>query len=461
MKFLFVTLVLLGGAVSQIHASTIGVTSLKELAAYAAESGNTVKMKPGVYRMSDLLTEDGIEQRLKYAKSRAEKIPSKRLEAGMLLFSGHNNQFDLTGVTIEVDTQFLSAFKGCYVIELMIIGRRNAIKGLTLTDIGTEPTAKGGTSLAVYGDDNTLKAVTLNVRGSSPYGYGDLLGKGGGSIVRLQKHSGLLISGTNTKLLGCRVISRAMGHCFFIQGGINTYFEDCYAEGEMRSTDDMLAETSGLAFDNDFKSVYNPKLIQPGYMKSLQECGFRTYGKGGPEQRTTGKVTLVNCTAKNVRVGFALNANEETNPVDLRNCTALGCERGFYLKKAVASDCRGDAMYGPLLYLIGEEPSKVELTLLPETSDRTVHAVATISGAGHEVLIKGSRTAAHPIMLGYSPPSAGEISAPISEGVAEDVKLINETGMPILVSNLAEDCFVASKGTVDDRGVNTKILDIK
>lgn len=375
----------------------------------------------------------------------------------MLLFSGHNNQFDLTGVTIEVDTQFLSAFKGCYVIELMISGRRNSIAGLTLTDIGNEPTVKGGTSLAVYGDNTTLKEVTLNVRGSSPYGYGDLLGKGGGSIVRLKKHSGLLICGTNTKLLGCRVISRSFGHCFFIQGGINTYFEDCYAEGEMRSTDDMLAETSGLAFDNDFKSVYKPKVIQPGYMKSMQECGFRTYGKGGPEQRTTGKVTLVNCTAKNVRVGFALDANEETKPVDLSNCTAVGCERGFYLNKVVASDCQGDATYGPLLYLIGEEPSKVELTLLPETSDRTVHAVATISGSGHRVSIKGSRNAMHPIMLGYRPPSAGEISAPISEGAADDITLVNETSMPIVVSTLAEDCTVTSDGTVRDSGKSTKI----
>jgi hypothetical protein len=249
-----------------------------------------------------------------------------------------------------------------------------------------------------------------------------------------------------------------MGHCFFIQGGINTYFEDCYAEGEMRSTDDMLAETSGLAFDNDFKSVYKPNVIQPGYMKSMQECGFRTYGKGGPEQRTTGKVTLVNCTAKNVRVGFALDANEETNPVDLRNCTAIGCERGFYLNKANATACRGDAMYGPLLYLIGEESSTIDLTLLPEISDRTVHAVATISGSGHEVSIKGSRTVEHPIMLGYNPPSAGEISVPIGEGAASKVMLKNETSMPVEVGTLAENCTVFSNGTVSDKGTKTKIF---
>jgi len=67
----------------------------------------------------------------------------------------------------------------------------------------------------------------------------------------------------------------------------------------------MLAETEGPAFENGFKSVYQPNVIQPGYIKSLNECGFRTYGRGGPAQRETGVVTLVNCVAKNVRVGFA------------------------------------------------------------------------------------------------------------------------------------------------------------
>jgi hypothetical protein len=449
----------LGVAVADASAAKLkGITTMAELADYAAQNGNNIKMKPGVYQMSDLLTEDGIEQRLEYAKARAEKITSKRLEAAMLLFSGHHNQFDLTGVTIEVDTKFLSAFKGSYMIELMITGRGNSFKGLTLTDIGNEPTSKGGTSLAVYGDDTLLKEVTLNVRGSSPYGYGDLLGKGKGSSVRLQKHSGLLVCGANTQLLGCRVISRSMGHCFFIQGGRNTYFEDCYAEGEMRQTDDMLAETSGLAFENNFRTVYKPNVIQPGYMKSLQECGFRTYGKGGPEQQMTGKVTLVNCTAKHVRVGFALDANADTDPVDLKNCTALGCERGFYLNKAHAVECRGDAMYGPLMYLKGEEASVIDLTLLPDTSDRIVHAVATLCGSGHTVSIKGTRGQLHPIMLGYGSPPAGEISVPIPESPAEGIKLTNETMMPVWVSQKAVDCTVMSRAPVQNDGDDVTVV---
>lgn len=433
-------------------ARTIGITSMQELAEYAALSGNTVKMKPGVYRLADLLTDELIAQRKK------ETAEAETRDTYLFLFSGHNNSFDLTDVTIEVDTALLSAFKGCYIREFLITGNRNTIKGLTVTDIGNQPTSRGGNSLSIHGDNTVLNGVTLNVRGSFPYGYGDLLGKGSNSIVRGRKHSGLLVCGTNTKLLGCKVVSRSFGHCFYIQGGINTYFEDCYAEGEMRPTDAMLAETSGPAFDNNFRSVYKPNTIQPGYMKSLQECGFRTYGSGGPEKRKTGAVKLVNCTAKNVRVGFALHADEDTRPVQLENCAGIGCERAFYLNKAYARDCRGDAMHGPLLYLVGEEPSKVDLTLLPETSDMTVHAVATISGKGHEVSIKGSRGKELPIMLGFNPPGAGEISAPISVGEAEDIKLVNETRMPVLVGEKAHDCMVVSNGEVKNNGSNIKIL---
>lgn len=449
----------LGIAVADVSAAKLkGITTMAELSEYAAKSGGNIKMKPGVYQMADLLTEDGIQLRKERSKARAKKIKSKRQEAAMLLFSGHNNQFDFTGVTIEVDTRFLSAFKGSYMIEIMITGKRNSFKGLTLTDLGNGPTDKGGTSMAVYGDDAMLTDMTLNVRGSSPYGYGDLLGKGKGSVTRLQKHSGLLISGTNTKLFGCRVMSRSLGHCYFIQGGVNTYFEDCYAEGEMRSTDDMLAETEGVAFENNFRTVYRPNVIQPGYMKSMQECGFRTYGSGGPEQRKTGKVTLVNCTAKNVRVGFALHADEDTTPAKLTGCLGVGCERAYHLDKAHVIDCRGDAKYGPLLYLFGDKPSNIDLTLLPDTSDRIVHAIATICGPGHTVSLKGSRDEERPIMLGYMRPSAGEISLPISESTAVDITLTNETGMPVLVSEKAEDCIVTSNGPVTNEGRRVKVI---
>ena len=206
------------GGIPAAGTSTMTITSMQELAECAAQSGNAVTMKPGVYQMGDLLTEDSIAQRIQEAAKRAKAADSNRPQASMLIFSGSDNRFDLSGVTIEVDTRFLSAFKRCYICEFLIAGNGNTIGGLTVTDIGNLPTACGGNSLSVYGDDNILINVTLNVSGSSPYGYGDLLGKGGKTLVAGKKHSGLLVCGTNTKLLGCKVITRAVRSCLFHSG---------------------------------------------------------------------------------------------------------------------------------------------------------------------------------------------------------------------------------------------------
>jgi len=147
----------------------------------------------------------------------------------------------------------------------------------------------------------------------------------------------------------------------------------------MRSTDDMLSETSGPAYDNDFASVYEnrkgEKKITPGYMKSLCEDGFRSYGAGG--------LTFVNCTAKNMRGGFELR----TRDARLENCEAISCERGFWIgSDSKVTNCRGNAEYGPLLYVEGRD-AKIEMELLPAESDMTVHALAAICGMGHQITI--------------------------------------------------------------------------
>ncbi|MFI4910237.1 MAG: hypothetical protein ACIAQZ_01075 [Sedimentisphaeraceae bacterium JB056] len=434
-------------------AAMVQVEDLNQLAKYAALSGNQIKMTAGVYRLCDYLTDEMVAARQAEAMAQAKEQGRKKGEAFMFEFSGSGNVFDLTGVVIEVDTRFLSAFKRCYIREFLISGNGNTIKGLTITDIGNEPTYMGGNSVSIQGDNNTLVNVTVNLRGSYPYGYGDLLGKGGNQVVSLKKHSGVQICGTNTKITGCRIFNRSFGHCFFIQGGINTIFTDCYVEGQMRPTDQMLAETSGPAFENGFASVYTNRdgenKIAPGYMKSLNECGYRTYASGGPENRPTGKVTLQNCIAKNVRVGFALHANEQTEPVSLENCEAVGCERGYYINKGRLAECRSDAIYGPMLYLEGNEPSVIEMCLTAVKSDYKVHALATIAGKDHKISFDqkaGIDTGKKlPIMVGYGMPVAGEISAIIPEAAAEGIVIANNTDMPVELGQMAQNCKVIEK----------------
>ena len=50
-----------------------------------------------------------------------------------------------------------------------------------------------------------------------------------------------------SKLINCRVHMRAMGHAIFVQGAEDTLIEDCHVDGLLRPTNEILAETSGLA----------------------------------------------------------------------------------------------------------------------------------------------------------------------------------------------------------------------
>ena len=179
---------------SAIGVSGATISSVASLASSAGNSNQTIVMTPGVYQMDDYLTPTVI----------ANTVADSRGYSAMINFSGSNNTFDFTGVTIEVDTDLLDDF-GTKVMEFYVTGDNVHIKGLTVTDIGELSTFSGGQSFTVDGEDNTIEGVTLNVRGSSPYGYGDLLGKGNPNLVAMQKHSGMLIEGLNIDIIDCSV----------------------------------------------------------------------------------------------------------------------------------------------------------------------------------------------------------------------------------------------------------------
>ncbi|PQV49014.1 putative secreted protein (Por secretion system target) [Jejuia pallidilutea] len=433
--------------------SQIVVSSIAELASAASQSGQTVTMTPGVYEMADYLTPTVI----------SNNTPADAFgRRAMIRFSGSNNTFDFTGVTINVDTDLLNDLGG-HVIEFHLTGNYINFKGLTVTDIGNSPTASGGQSMTVSGDHITVENVTLNMSGSSPYGYGDLLGKGGGALVPMRKHSGLLVGGLNVNIIGCSIYSTSFGHLFFIQGGRNVLFQDCYAEAATRTTDDMLAETSGPAFDVGFQAVYpnynGEKVITPGYTKSLSECGFRTYGSGANGYNTEG-VTFINCIARNTRVGFAL---EVGSPLLVQNCEATGNEAGFNVKNVTIENSRGDAVNGPLLYLSGDD-SDVELELMPTLPTTTLHAIATIAGNNHNVTLTKwndeTRTQDHKILVGATRPTGTNPFSPLGSTATSAVVLNNCTEMPVEILSNTSSSIINTTGAVINNGIgNTVITD--
>ena len=449
-------------AVAQQAPAVVEIGRVKELAAYAAMSGNHIRLKPGTYRMSDYLSDDVIAEVKKDVPAGPGRAP-----VWMIRFAGSNNHFDLRDVVLEIDTTLYPKLPRGYTRCLFVPGSNNVIQGLTIRNTGPN-LGSGGNILSIFGDGNRLEDVTLYVSGSKPYGYGDLLGKGGPNLVGLQKQSGIMLAGRDTIVRRCKVISRAFGHCFYVQqpSGIttdNVRLEDCYAEGVVRSTADMLRETAGPLRELNFGAIAENRdgrfLVVAGYMKSLVEDGFRTYGG-------TGRVTLINCTAVHTRAGFEVNGPDEGDrKTILDGGNAIGCERAYLLgSNVLVRNSRGDTQYGPLLYLRGGRNADIELEWTGRGSDYTVHALATIAGEGHRVRLftrepeigddlsspARERVApAVPIMLGFGMPAHAEMASPIRPAAAKNVTLINEIPrVAIIRGGDALDCIVETSGAV-------------
>jgi hypothetical protein len=435
----------LGCLASEARAEVVTVSNLTQFAEVAARSNQTVRLLPGVHRLADHLTAETLQQ-IRAGVDRSHRRPP----VPMFVFRGDNNRFDLRDVVLEIDTTLYAKLpQGGYTRCLIIAGNGNHLDGLTIRNTGPQQ-GSGGNILSIAGVSNTVENITLNVHGSFPYGYGDLLGKGGPNLVGLQKQSGIQVLGNGSVLRRCRVISRAFGHCFYIQEGKDIRLEDCYAEGEMRATSEMLRATNGPAFKLGFRSVYENRdgryFMVPGYMKSLVEDGFRTYGSAGA-------VTLINCTAINTRAGFEIGAPDHS-PVKtvLRNCVARGCERAYLIgSHTIVRQSRGDAKYGPLLYLQGGRESDVELELDGGGSDYTVHALATIAGTNHRVWLTAAPHESSlpniPIWFGFGMPAHAEMASPIRPAATRNVTLRNEIPhVAVISSDTPQDCKIETVG---------------
>lgn len=305
-----------------------------------------------------------------------------------------------------------------------------------------------------------MRGVNLFVKGSSPYGYGHLLGKGKPTgIVELHKHSSLLVSGCNTKLLNCKVVTHAYGHGIVMQGAVNTHIEGCYVEGKMRPTDEILKERKGVSYENEFKTIYPPGVVEPNRMIALSEDGIRTYPHGGYVGRRTEGLTVINTTVRHMRSG--IDASVHIPPTIISGCTTIECqEKGYSIGSGgVITNSRGDAKYGPLLTFQRTDVKNchIELELLPDDSSYKVERLAEISGSGHYIKLTNYsgevRKSPLPIVFGESfwgdvhifRQPDGDMSKFVN---AKSVTLINETSMPTKFAVNSSNCKLFTNGDV-------------
>ncbi|WP_405607892.1 SGNH/GDSL hydrolase family protein [Polaribacter sp. Asnod1-A03] len=450
-SILLFSLIVFSLQAKSVSRDTIFIKSVEKLAKYAGKSNVLVKMKPGEYTIKSIKI--GELSVFKYGKNNKKKGDFRI--GSLIHFSGNNSQYFLTGVTLNIDGELHKNYPKSEFSEFLVSGNNNYIKGLKGKDVGAVTPAHRVQMLRVMGDDNTIKNADFFVKGSTPYGYGHLLGKGGNALVPLHKHSVLLVEGTNTKLLGCKVVTHAYGHGIFMQGAVNTLLQDCYVEGKMRATNEMLAETSGLAFDVGFKSDYPPGKILPNEIKSLSEDGIRAYPAGGLHGRRTKGIKVINCTVKNMRSGFDLSAN--LPPTKIVGSTAIGCqEKGYSIgNNGIIEASKGDALYGPLVTFVGNNVKNctIDLELINTVSKYKVPRLAEINGSGHYITLRNyqnkKRSIQSPIVFGesfwndvhrYRNPNASKGSY----AGAENIKLFNYTDMPVLLNDLSVNCMVTN-----------------
>ncbi|MHC4538413.1 MAG: discoidin domain-containing protein [Planctomycetota bacterium] len=425
----------------------IPIDSIAELQTFMNASNSHFVMTPGVYTIDALGVAAG-----EYGNP-------------FMWISGENNFWDFNDVTFEVNTNFYRAHGYNAVQILWVIGTNNYIKGLTIKDVGDEGPHKGSQLVRVHGVDNTLDSCTIMARGSTPYGYGDMLGKGTRNLTAMSKKSSLQIRGERITILNCRIISRAFGHGIFMQGALDTLIQGTYVEGELRETSDILMETSGPAFDAGFVNKYDqPNQIQPGWTLSLQEDGIRAYTSGTPygfsTSRKTTNVSVVDCTVVNMRSGISINYAKGTKYIE--GCLVLDVGTTAYRPggNSTTVNCSGNATHGALLDLTGTggKPVKnatVDLTLLPHDQSDINPVVAYIIGPNHTINLYnggiGMPYTDQKILVGGTRPTWRYPEGRVINS-AENVTFNNYTGYPVVLESTAADCRVKSVGPIEDLG---------
>lgn len=459
-------LVFLGCSSLKLKAQTL-VNSLQELIPYLEKSNADVKLAPGTYS----ITANDISKGLY-----SNKVKIKNDSRTLLLFKGNNSTYDFTGVTLKIDTDVLKAFGKIQIQELQIIGSYNVLKNLTMEDNGSVHDAPGrrATNIVMDGAHNRVEGFHVTTKGSFPYGYGDVFGKGGKTVIKHRKHSACLIRGESNHLKNSTFVHRSYGHCIFMQAANKPIIEGCHINGEVRKTDDMLAETSGPAYDVDFMTVWGYKLPK-GYMLSTGEAGIRAYNGGNTiidgkkYNRGTSNPIVINNTIKNMRTGVTIA--HATGKKLVKDCIAIGCENGFSLGSGKVINCSADCSFGPVYSTTYQRDQKyhADITILPATTPyyNGSGSVAYIGGSKHKIVFKG--TPEEIIQEGLAIKVGGDKNSlrllngnfPNQNNFKGfDFELENQTNYPVILSKKSSNVKIKSKGKVTDLGKKNKVIQL-
>lgn len=438
------------------YAGCTEVDTLNELANVLTVSNRCIRVMPGTYTFNTNNVGEGL------------LFPNSTV----LQFTGSNNRFIFDDVTFNFDTNIFRLFGRVDVREFHVTGNNNVFENLTMVDIGDVSPVQTALGILMDGSNNLVEGFTLTVRGSVPYGYGDIFGKGSDRVIGHDKHSGVLIRGNGNHLKSLDMYMRAYGHGIFVQGGDNVLIEDIYMEGELSTVDTVLAERgTGSSADNvDFLTVWGFNLdeLDQNYRFSLQEDGIRAYNSGTDfvtgESVRTGSISIINSTVKFMRSGVSIPFAGGDKYVE--NTTSLANESGFALGTAgTVVNSRGDASVGPLFEdVIGRNSTNAELTLLDDVVSKIGNTPSLyLAGGNHNITLKDGTTSEMSgvtLQIGGSRNGhrwlVGSESEPPTIS-ASGVTLNNQTPYHVQIFENSSDATVISCGTVTDNGANSEV----
>lgn len=442
------------------------ISSIDELHDAFESSNGNYKMAPGYYTLDEILS-DGVT---------------------ILRTTGNNNVYDFTDVTIDMPTELISQMKGQVhtFAEWKIEGNNNTfINGTfvntypdgehSVTDFrahnqnsasGRAP-GRSSTFMRIWGDNNKFYNNTIIVRGSFPYGYGEIYGKGNQNEFGLRKHSGIQIVGDNSVIDGLNHTQLAFGHGIFIQGADNTVIRNSSVQGEVRLGADMYDDGEGSLPDQSGYLQYHPSWrfgpIPEDRVFALTEDGIRAYGSGTKLDGTkadTGSVVVENTTVKNLRSCIALVSASEAY---VNNVEVRGCEDAFSIPGgSEVADSRADAAFGHLIGMpYGESNGTFDITLIEPEYQSGDHYLTNIAGSGHNIIIRSdgnTPAVTRRIVVGFAwdrwdhPDSFQQ-----HRHNAEDIHIVNLTDHDLELTEHASDITGSSVGHVIDDGDNNDI----
>ncbi len=466
-KFLTAAILTLLTFVNPLSAAeVVKVNNLVELLPYLKQDNVNVVVAPGVYRV----TAEDVKNYVYPFVTEVELGLKKRV---ILLFEGNNSTYDFTGVTMEIEAEIFTDLDPQYreFINLQTLGNNNVIKNLKIVDIAevTDYPNRGYVNVMLDGSFNRLEGVEVNSKGSYPYGYGELFGKGGPHLVTLHKHSCCLVRGFKNHVLNCRIIHFGFGHCLFMQAADYPTIEGCYIQSEMVRTDDIWKEKgSGSDADKVNFMTYFGYEIPKGYTIACSEEGIRAYNGGDTMidgvryKRGTSNVTVKDCYIKNARAGVTLT--HATGMKYVENCTVIGCERGYAIGSGQIVNCKADCQYGPALGVDYDWDNGMEadITILPykgENCNGSKHA-AIIIGNNHKVTLRAAAGLENAedllINIGGDNRTIGMLNKDHNYK-ANNIEIINETCYPIEIDDNTFEITGTSKSKVVDNGKNNSI----